>query len=245
MNNHGLNKENFLRSLPVSLSGDPKMVALAGAIAAALEQRREEIRRASVYPHISQLDEGLLDILARDFKVDWWDPDYTLEEKRRTLATSWQVHKTLGTRKAVETALRAIYPDSEAEPWYEYGGEPYHFRLKINLTREQYEEGKPQRALDQVKYYKSLRDHLDSLSYTITLPDCVLHVGGRAGRGTVLGVPPGADRYDYRQTLRAGLVSGIRSTTGVPEASTAPPASVSILRTGGVCTILSNIPIGE
>ena len=102
---YGLTKENLSRTLPISLSGDPKMVALAESISELLAQRREEIRRLAIYPNVDKLDESLLDILARDFKVDWWDYDYSLDEKRRTLSTSWQVHKTLGTKAAVETAI--------------------------------------------------------------------------------------------------------------------------------------------
>ena len=37
---HGLTRENLLRSLPISLSGDPKMVALARVIAGALAVHR-------------------------------------------------------------------------------------------------------------------------------------------------------------------------------------------------------------
>ena len=39
----------------------------------------------------------------------------------------------LGTRAAVETAIRAIYPKTEVKEWFEYeGGKPYHFKLFID-----------------------------------------------------------------------------------------------------------------
>ena len=44
---HGLTKENLSRTLPISLSGDPKMVALAESISELLAQRREETRNGS------------------------------------------------------------------------------------------------------------------------------------------------------------------------------------------------------
>lgn len=69
-----------------------------------------------------------------DFKVDWWDGDYSLEEKRRTLKDSWRVHRMLGTKAAVETAISAIYPNSAVKEWFEYGGRPYYFKLEINAT---------------------------------------------------------------------------------------------------------------
>ena len=35
-----------------------------------------------IYTRIDELPEWLLDILARDFAVDWYDRSYTLEEKK-------------------------------------------------------------------------------------------------------------------------------------------------------------------
>lgn len=177
MNEHGLTKENLLRSLPISLSEDLKMVALAEAIAGVLVRRLEEINRVSIYPHIDGLDESLLDILARDFKVDWWDSDYSLEEKRRTLAGSWQVHKTLGTKAAVETALRAIYPATQVKEWFDYGGDPYHFKLNINITDESVNMDKQRRVLDRLEYYKNLRSHLDSVEYFMVGKTALAYAG--------------------------------------------------------------------
>lgn len=167
--NHGLTRENLIRSLPVSVSGDPKMLALAGVIAGALERRREELERIAIYPHIDRLDEGLLDILARDFKVDWWDGDYTTEEKRRTLSTSWQVHKALGTKGAVIRAITSVYQQAKVEEWFEYGGEPYHFRLTVRLSENGWDYGKHLQLIEKLQYYKNLRSHRDAIKYYLPL----------------------------------------------------------------------------
>lgn len=172
MNEHGFTRENLLGSLPVSLSGDPKMAALAEAIAGVLAKRREEIRGISIYPRISELDEGLLDILARDFKVDWWDNDYSLEEKRRTLLSSWQVHKLLGTKAAVELAASAVYPITTVQEWFEYGGEPYYFRLNVQLSEGVWDNGKHKRLMQRLQYYKNLRSWLEPVVYL--MPAAVL-----------------------------------------------------------------------
>ena len=187
MGHHGLTKENLVRSLPVSLSSDPKMLALAESISELLAQRREEIARLAIYPHVDRLDEALLDILAQDFKVDWWDNNYSLEEKRRTLSASWQVHKTLGTKAAVEKALRAIYPSTTVKEWFDYGGKPYHFRLDINVTDDEADSAKQRGVLKRLQYYKNLRSHLDGVTYFLQSQAqapagaCFLWVHGRVG----------------------------------------------------------------
>lgn len=177
---HGFTKENLLATLPAALAGDPKMTALAEAIAGLLVRQKEEIGWLSLYPQIGELDESLLDILARDFKVDWWDNDYTLTEKRRTLQSSWQVHKMLGTKAAVEQAISAIYPHTTVKEWFEYGGQPYRFKLDINITDEGLDAGKQHRVMQRLNYYKNLRSHLDSIGYFM------MGAAAQANTGSVL-----------------------------------------------------------
>ncbi len=207
MDHHGLTKENLVRSLPVSLSGDPKMLALAEAIAGVLAQRREETTRLAIYPHVDRLDEALLDILAHDFKVDWWDNNYSLEEKRRTLSASWQVHKTLGTKAAVEKALRAIYPSTTVKEWFDYGGKPYHFRLDINVTDDEADSAKQRRVLARLQYYKNLRSHLDGVTYFLQ-SQALAHAGacflGGYGRVGAAVEPQTAAWPQVKTGLKAG-----------------------------------------
>lgn len=182
--NDGLTRENLLLIVPPALKNDPSMMALAAADAEALAARLAEIDRVRVISNIDELPEDLLDILARDFKVDWWDPEYSLAEKRRTLKDSWRVHKKLGTKTAVETAIRAIYPETTVEPWFEYeGGEPYHFRLRINITGDSGDRARQKRVLERLSCYKSLRDHLDAAKYFL-MPEKAWAVAGGGFTGS-------------------------------------------------------------
>lgn len=126
---YGMTASNFLRTLPTVLQNDPHMQALAAAIAAELEKLAREPRLAQIYTRIDELDETMLDALAADFKVDWWRPEATLEEKRNALKMSWYVHKHLGTKSAIETAVADYLGTGKVEEWFEYGGQPHHFRV--------------------------------------------------------------------------------------------------------------------
>ena len=129
MSKNGLTASNFLRALPTVLKNDPNMQAMATAIADELEKLTGETRMAQIYTRIDELDETMLDALAADFKVDWWRPDATLEEKRYALKMSWYVHKHLGTKSAIETAVADYLGSGKVEEWFEYGGQPHHFRV--------------------------------------------------------------------------------------------------------------------
>lgn len=164
---YGLTKKNLLFAFPGGLRENQSLAALGDATADALAKRPAEIALLALYPRIDELPEDLLDILARDFKVDWWDVNYSLEEKRRTLKDSWRVHKMLGTKAAVETAISAIYPHTRVLEWWEYGGEPYHFRLDINITNDTINSEKQRRVLERMNFYKSLRSHNDGVTYFV------------------------------------------------------------------------------
>ena len=220
---HGLTKENLVATLPVALQKDPSVVALAEAIAELLAKRTTEIEQLLIYPAIDRLDQQLLDILAYDFKVDWWDADYSLEEKRRTLKDSWRVHKLLGTKAAVETAIRAIYPLTTVEEWFEYGGEPYHFRLRINITDDNIHSEKQRRVLERLNYYKNLRSHVDGVNY------CMISAAAEA---EACGVVQG--RY-----LRVGVDIPIPAEVFAPHVTVEP--SVAAGQTGVVLRISAEV----
>ena len=181
---HGRTPENLLRALPGVLKNDASMFAIASSVADALSARVEEMDGIRVYSRIDELPEGLLDILAYDFKVDWWDADYTLAEKRQVLKDSWGVRRKLGTKAAVEMAISAIYGGTVVSEWFEYGGEPFCFKLLIDSTFENIDPEKHRRVLERVGFYKNLRSWLDGVEY-VAFPQgvCV----GFAAVGAVCG----------------------------------------------------------
>ena len=223
--NRGITKENMLFTLPLALRGDASTEALAAATAEALTDRLTELDRLRIISNIDNLEEALLAILARDFKVDWWDPNYSLEEKRRTLKDSWRVHKLLGTKAAVETAIRAVYPKTTVEEWFQYGGEPYHFRLAVNATNGPGDAAKRRQVLSRVDFYKSLRSHCDGVKYFMTPGPVQISAGGAAlgslRRETVPPVTLAAE--PPRGEARAQCGGGIAGVSGRMEARAALP----------------------
>lgn len=133
---YGITPEALMRSLPEVLKQDEGMNALARGIAQALSDRVAEIDGLALYPRIDELPEELLDILAYDFNVAWWDRSLKLEDKRRMIQESWHVRRHLGTKYAVELAVSAAFGSGVVTEWFEYGGEPYHFRISFVELRK-------------------------------------------------------------------------------------------------------------
>jgi len=173
---YGLTAGNLMAALPEALRQDSSVLALAESVAGLLASRPEEIDRLRIYPAIDALPEDLLDILAYDFKVDWWDPEYSLDEKRWTLKTSWKVHKTLGTKAALEAAMSAVYPGTEVEEWFEYGGEPHHFRVFIRGEETAIGPGRLDEFKKAIVRVKRLSSWLDSIITSTAMEPAVVYM---------------------------------------------------------------------
>lgn len=158
--------EIMLSVLPPVLAADDALKAIGEQIANAFEKLLTDESNIRIYTRIAELPEGLLDILAVDFKVDWYDFGFSLFEKRNIIAQCFYVHKHLGTKAAVETAISTIYPNTKVEEWFEYNGRPFHFRIKIPITEDTIDPQKHEKVIELVKYYKNVRSVLDSVSYT-------------------------------------------------------------------------------
>ena len=122
--------------------------------------------KSLIYTQIDELDEAVLDILAYDLKVDWYDTEAGIENKRQAIKECILVHKFKGTKYAVETAMRSMYDKVTVSEWFEYGGEPYHFRIAIYASTN---------IIGKLQYAKNLRSVLDEVIFEI-IPDKPLNL---------------------------------------------------------------------
>lgn len=158
---------DFTRSLPPALKNDENMLALARAISEQLQITARQIKTNVIYARIDELDEQTLDILAYDLHVDWYDYTYPVEVKRQTIKDSVKIHRKLGTKYAVETALGAVFPGTTVKEWFEYGGDPFMFKVIIGATTAGISADRQAAVLERVRFYKNLRSHLEAISYQI------------------------------------------------------------------------------
>ncbi|MGE5509932.1 MAG: phage tail protein I [Bacteroidota bacterium] len=75
--------------------------------------------------------------LAWALSVDVWNPEWSEARKRAVIAASVDVHRHKGTRYAIRKALEALDVGCTIQEWFEYGGEPYRFRISFNVPAGQ------------------------------------------------------------------------------------------------------------
>ena len=174
---------DFTKYLPEALKKDPKMVALAQAATKELLEASGLIDNVLIYSNFDELPEELVDILAYDLHVDWYDYTYPLKAKRDLVKNSVKVHKKMGTKYAIETALGSLFPESEVEEWFQYEGEPGHFHIVLDVT-DQRITADFNAIIRAVKLYKRLSAHMDELTYQCSVHG-VIHTHGEWFKYTV------------------------------------------------------------
>ena len=173
--------ENFMANLPDVILKDEHLKQLAEVAARVMFKSLQDPRKAAIYCRIDELDEGVLDILAKDFNVSWYDYNATIDEKRSIIRNSMNARRHIGTKASVESIISDVMPGSQVEEWFEYGGDPFHFRMKIPGTWTQEKAEWITKAISLVKNVRSTVD-----DYTFVLEwlhhlyvGCALYTCGR------------------------------------------------------------------
>lgn len=128
---------DFTDNFPDALCYDPKMVALGAIAAVELEEVNNEMKNAMIYERIDELPEKVLDVLAYDFNADLYDYTYPVETKRSIIKNCFKASRIKGTVYATELALQAVWAGSYVEEWFDYNGQPFHFRVVCDVTKSE------------------------------------------------------------------------------------------------------------
>lgn len=122
---------DILESFSAELKRSGKMSALAAITAEALAETFDDCEALRIYARIDALPEALLDILAADFGVKWYEYNGTLESKRAQIKSLFAVYRKLGTKQSVINAIIGLCDELNITEWYEYGGLPGHFKVVL------------------------------------------------------------------------------------------------------------------
>lgn len=152
----------LIEGLPPAVADEPWVRIMDKVYRERHQREMEAAELIHIYTQIDSQPEEILDVLAVQFKVDWYDSNYPLEAKRSIIKTALEVRRYYGTDWATLKAISAIYPRSEIEQWYDYGGTPGHFRVICSVDGALIPV-KRREIRRSVNIYKRMTAHLDSL----------------------------------------------------------------------------------
>lgn len=171
-----LSKLNLKELLPSSIANDETIRNICDAIAEKLQMIDEKSELVLLLPRLDQLPETLVDELAWQYHVDFYDYAADVVTKRALVRKAIAWHRRKGTPAAVEEVCAAVFKSATVCENWEYGGQPYHFQVRM------ISEGIPDKSvLDNlyraIKESKNVRSWLDALSFDRQIAGS-LFVGG-------------------------------------------------------------------
>lgn len=116
---------------PSSIKNDPQVIAISDALDKQMKEVTDLIIETVLIPRIDKLSEEVIDLLAWQFHVDFYEPlGLSLDKKRELVKNSISWHQRKGTPSVLEEILKLLFfEESEVSEWFKYGGEPYFFRI--------------------------------------------------------------------------------------------------------------------
>ena len=201
-----LREASITNGVPGILAAQPWVQALGAAWGRMQGKTLDFADASQIYTAVDTMPEAMLDILAGTFKVDWYDASYPVETKRRLIKTALQIRRTIGTVYAVRAAVGAVFPESDLEEWFEYGGRPSYFQIicTIDDAGAAVDYDAIRRA---VSYYKRMIARLEGI-YLQTLGGLIVACNVEVWRYDVPRTSTGLKAGTYPRTATHGPAPG-------------------------------------
>lgn len=127
-----LDDVDVLQLVPEFMRKDEAVLGLAAAVNKLIKEPGGKIKTARVWDQIDNLTDLQLDELAYELDIDWYDATLPIENKRAIIKSADLVHSRRGTKWAVQQVLIDTFGSGTVKEWYEYNGQPFHFRVSTD-----------------------------------------------------------------------------------------------------------------
>lgn len=213
-----LSGSRFTDIMPENLASQVETKAFAYAVGRQIEKLCAYSDAARTYAAIATMPEWLLDYMAVELRTPSYDENYSLKTKRELIQGSLLFYTQMGTPAAVNRIIETIFETGYIEEWYEYDGDPHHFRAYVGDGGEvgpgELEEFR--RVLSSVKRLSSWLD--DIITIAAMDPDMVTFTGTMGKGYTSTPLPEAAVDYHLEDMIRAGGTFGTITQTAIPAA---------------------------
>lgn len=184
-----LRQARITDGLPRVLARQEWVIALSEALGLALGKTLDYTDESQIYTRLDTAPETVLDVLAVDWKIDWYDTELTVEQKRRIVKTALTVRRLMGTAAAVKLQVHAIYPEATVTEWFQYDGRPGCFRVSLPLPKEGITAAEYRRLKTGILTTKNERSHLDMIDIQHEC-EAVVITGGCCSMSQIIEVWP-------------------------------------------------------
>lgn len=130
-----LKEAQITDSLPSWLSDETNVKALSYAVSRQMKKVLAYSDAAKVYADVMKCSHAVLDMLAFELQIPKYKDSYSLDTKRRMVLNGLVYWLRMGTAGALEDLCSDIFSNAVMTEWFDYDGEPGHFRITTDNRR--------------------------------------------------------------------------------------------------------------
>lgn len=149
------------RLIPPYISEDKDFQGIIYALEKEIKRISELNNLIMLYLNIDMLEEHILDELAWQFNIPEYDKGFDIDIKRSLIKDCMSIHHRRGTVSAVKEVAEKIFGNATIQEWFEYGGEPYHF--KVSTTNISADDAMIESFRKIVTETQNVRSHLEEV----------------------------------------------------------------------------------
>ena len=165
---------NIAQLAPKFLLRDRNGRAMAKAIEAAMQSMNDVIDRGvKCITDVNAMPEWRLDELAWEYDI-LYDDAAELGVKREWIADALGFYALYGTAAGIAKHLKAAFSAAVIEEWFNYGGDPFHFRVTVS---GEWSEANNDWAYETIERVKNARSVLDTITFNATNSTAAAAVG--------------------------------------------------------------------
>lgn len=158
----------FTDIMPENLASQLEVQAFAYAVGRQVEKLCRYADTVRLYAAVDDMPERVLDVVAVELRTPSYNENYSLEVKRALVKATLPFYAKLGTPAAVNEMINAIFGGGQIEEWFEYGGQPHHFRTVVNITDMEVRPGAIGEFTRIISSIKRLSSWLDTITFYLT-----------------------------------------------------------------------------
>lgn len=159
----------LLELLPENFRSDPDIIAASKAVDKEFIALTQSIKNVLTYADIDNASEQVVDMLAAELNVDYYDKSLSLADRREAVKDAILIHQINGTKKALLRVFELLQMRAVIKEWFEYGGEPYTFKVEILEVSNRGLSEETNALLDKlIEWHKNVRSHMTELNIYLT-----------------------------------------------------------------------------
>lgn len=209
---------SVLDLLPPNLKQKPDIVAASKAVDKGFYDVVNQVRLLSILSNLNEQDEAVLDHLLWQFHItedEGASLAETREEKINLIENAFEIHRMKGTKAALERVLDLLNMTGIIREWFEYNGEPYMFRVDIQVRNKGLSERTITLLERLINTYKNLRSWVEVINFYLT-SNSKLYVASATYYGEEITVYPWqASSIESKGSFKLGTASQSVETLSV------------------------------